>query len=44
MAQVLTNGAKEFLREPVIGQIVTVDAKGRPQMTPVRTDVNPCGS
>lgn len=40
MSQVLTEGAKELLREPVLAHIATIDAKGRPNISPVWVDVD----
>jgi PPOX class probable F420-dependent enzyme len=39
MSQVLTEGAKGLLREPVLAHIATIDAKGRPNLSPVWVDV-----
>jgi PPOX class probable F420-dependent enzyme len=39
MSQVLTERAKELLREPVLAHIATIDAKGRPNLSPVWVDV-----
>jgi PPOX class probable F420-dependent enzyme len=40
VSQVLTEGAKELLREPVLAHIATIDAKGRPNISPVWVDVD----
>ncbi|MGD0084804.1 MAG: PPOX class F420-dependent oxidoreductase [Acidimicrobiales bacterium] len=39
MSQVLTESAKQLLREPVLAHIATIDAKGRPSISPVWVDV-----
>ncbi|HKH88659.1 MAG TPA: PPOX class F420-dependent oxidoreductase [Acidimicrobiales bacterium] len=39
MSQVLTESAKQLLREPVLAHIATVDGKGRPKISPVWVDV-----
>ena len=40
MSQVLTESAKELLREPVLSHIATIDADGRPNISPVWVDVD----
>jgi PPOX class probable F420-dependent enzyme len=40
MSQVLTERAKELLREPVLAHIATIDKKGRPNLSPVWVDVD----
>jgi PPOX class probable F420-dependent enzyme len=40
MSQGLTEGAKALLREPVLAHVATVDANGRPHITPVWIDVD----
>lgn len=40
MSQVLTESAKELLREPVLAHIATIDADGRPNISPVWVDVD----
>ena len=40
MSQVLTENAKELLREPVLAHISTIDSKGRPTISPVWVDVD----
>jgi predicted pyridoxine 5'-phosphate oxidase superfamily flavin-nucleotide-binding protein len=39
VSQVLTESAKQLLREPVLAHIATIDAKGRPSIGPVWVDV-----
>jgi len=38
--QRLTESAKDFLREPVLAHVASVDAKGQPHVTPVWIDVD----
>ena len=40
MSQGLTEGAKQLLREPVLAHIATIDAEGRPNISPVWVDVD----
>ena len=40
MSQALTENAKRLLREPVLAHIATIDAKGRPNISPVWVDVD----
>jgi PPOX class probable F420-dependent enzyme len=40
VSQVLTENAKELLREPVLAHIATIDASGRPNISPVWIDVD----
>jgi PPOX class probable F420-dependent enzyme len=40
VSQVLTESAKELLREPVLAHIATIDADGRPNISPVWVDVD----
>jgi PPOX class probable F420-dependent enzyme len=40
VSRVLTERAKELLRQPVLAHIATIDAKGRPNLSPVWVDVD----
>ena len=40
MTTTLSNKAKALLRRPIIADVATVDAQGRPQITPVWIDVD----
>jgi len=40
VSQVLTENAKRLLREPVLAHIATVDARGRPRISPVWVDID----